>query len=217
MKYSCPACSHLFLPENINIQTDLALCKGCGQIARISELSDDDFKPIDLQNPPKGAWYRQSMSEAFIGATTRHPSAFFLVPFMCVWSGGSMGGIYGSQIAKGEFNLFMSLFGLPFFVGTLFLGGAALMAICGKVEVRLQGRQGVVFIGVGRLGWNRRFNLDEFESITDEGWGVKYPGSTGGSIVLKGKRLLRFATNISEERRYFMLNALKQIHARKLN
>lgn len=49
-----------------------------------------------------------------ISATTESPIAFFLVPFMLVWSGGSLGGIYGTQIANGHFNLFLSLFGIPF-------------------------------------------------------------------------------------------------------
>ena len=36
--------------------------------------------------------------------STRSCIAFFLVPFTLFWAGGSLGGIYGTQIAKGEFN-----------------------------------------------------------------------------------------------------------------
>lgn len=216
MKFNCPSCRLPFLPENINIQTDLALCKDCGGIARISELVDEEFDTSTLSQPPKGAWYRQTMSETIIGATTRHPMAFMMVPFMCVWSGFSLGGIYGTQITNGKFSLMMSLFGLPFLIGTILLGSLALMAVCGKVEVRLRGRRGVVFVGVGSLGWKRALNLDEVDTIIEETHATNYPGSQGAGIVMKGKSRLRFATNLSEARRHFMLNALKAVKSRKV-
>ena len=66
--------------------------------------------------------------------------AFFLVPFMCVWSGGSLGGIYGSQFFQSKFDLSMSLFGIPFVLGTLLFGSFALMTVCGKVVVSIRER-----------------------------------------------------------------------------
>jgi hypothetical protein len=138
-----------------------------------------------------------------------------LVPFTCVWAGGSLGGIYGIQIANGTFNLLFSLFGLPFLVGSIFLIGTTIMTVCGKVELRLQSRQGNVFVGVGRFGWRRSFCLDDFETITEAGATTRYSGSTGGGILLQGKTRLRFGTGLSEARRHFVLNALRQIHARK--
>lgn len=214
MKFHCPTCAVPLLPENINLHTDLALCKGCGNLARPSELADDDFTPVTLTRPPKGAWYRQTMSETVIGATTRNPGAFFLIPFTFVWAGGSMTGIYGSQIQSGEFSLVMSLFGLPFLVGSIVLIATTLMSVCGKVEVRLRDRQGVIFVGVGGLGWKRRIHLDHIDTITEHGWsGANYPGHQGSGILLQGRSRLRFATNLNEPRRHFMLNALKTLKA----
>lgn len=46
---------------------------------------------------------------------------FFLLPFTFVWAGGSLYGIYGEQIESGQFDLLKSIFGLPFFAGSLFL------------------------------------------------------------------------------------------------
>jgi hypothetical protein len=213
MKFTCPACRQPFAAENINLHTDLALCTGCGQIARPSELADADFERAELRNPPKGAWYRPSLHEVVIGATTRHPSAFLLVPFMCVWSGFSLGGIYGTQIKNGDFSLLMSLFGLPFLVGSIALGSIALMAVCGKVEVRLRGRAGVIFVGVGPLGWKRAIDLNEIDHITEQAGAMNYPGSQGTGILLQGRTRLRFATNLTEARRYFIFQALKTIKA----
>ncbi|MCX6952165.1 MAG: hypothetical protein NTV51_08355 [Verrucomicrobia bacterium] len=215
MKFTCPACQQSLPPGQINVQTDLALCQACGHVARLSQLVDADFDARVLHNPPKGAWYQQTMSEHVVGATTRHPSAFFLVPFMCVWSGGSLGGIYGTQIAQGKFNLTTSLFGIPFLLGSILFWTVALMAIWGKMEVRVRDGIGTVFVGLGRLGWKRSFNLDDVESIEDSGTKVSYPGSSGASIVLRGKSILRFGTNLTEPRRYFVLNVLKQLKARR--
>lgn len=215
MKFQCPTCGQPFIAENINIQTDVALCAGCNQISRPSDLVDTDYVPASFNRPPKGAWYRTSMNEIVIGATTRHPMAFFLVPFACVWSGGSMAGIYGTQIKNGSFNWMMSLFGLPFLVGSIFLISATLMAIFGKVEVRLRGRRGTIFVGIGSLGWKRAVNLDEVETITEEGLAGRHSGYQGMGIVLQGRTRLRFATNLNETRRYFVLNALRAIKAGK--
>jgi hypothetical protein len=61
--------------------------------------------PVDLDDPPRGAWYQVEFNGFVVGATTRHPIPLFLVPFMCVWSGGSLGGIYGSEFVHGTFDL----------------------------------------------------------------------------------------------------------------
>ncbi len=212
MKFTCPNCRQPLLPENINVQTDLALCKACGQVSQLSKLVDADFDPAVLDHPPPGAWYQESMSECIFGATTRSPMAFFLVPFMCVWSGGSLGGIYGTQLVHGKFNLMISLFGIPFLIGTLMFGSIALMSVCGKLEVRIREGLGTVFIGVGRLGWTRRFNLAEVDFIEDS----YTPGSRGSgstSILLRGQSVLRFGSQLTEPRRYFILNVLKRLKA----
>lgn len=155
------------------------------------------------------------MSEHVFGATTRSPTALFLVPFMCVWSGFSLGGIYGTQIAKGEFNLGTSLFGIPFVLGSLLFWSFALMAIWGKVEVRVRDQFGTIFVGIGQVGWRRKFNLDEVDNIADEGSKVGYPGGHSASIALTGRTKLLFGSNLNEARRYFVLNVLKQLKARR--
>lgn len=216
MKLICPTCAQPFAPENINLHTDLALCTGCDHIARPSELADAGFDRAELGSPPKGAWFRPNVHEIVIGATTRHLSAFLLVPFTCVWAGGALGGIYGMQIRNGQFSLMLSLFGLPFLAGSIALITMTLMAIAGKVEVRLRGRAGVIFVGVGPVGWKRAFNLTEVESIAEEGAAVNYPGGTDGSIVLRGRTRLRFATHLTEARRHFIAQALKAAKAGRL-
>jgi hypothetical protein len=74
-----------------------------------------------------------------------------LWPFMLVWAGGSLGGIYGPQIKSGEFSWMMSLFGLPFLAGSVILFGVAFMSTFGRVIVE-SGQDGLLRIRKGGLG-----------------------------------------------------------------
>lgn len=211
MKIQCPKCRQVVPSDQINVGTDLAFCPQCNEGFRISNSVDrDSFNADTLRNPPRGTWFRQEVDRVVVGASTRSPIAFFLVPFMCIWSGGSLGGIYGSQISRGEFDLEASLFGIPFILGSVILGSMALMAVCGKVEVSI-GRMSSVFVGVGRLGWTRRFEWSEVQTIREDGTNVNYPGGHQMAIVMEGKGRLKFGTGLNEARRYFVLGALKYL------
>ncbi|MHC4194257.1 MAG: hypothetical protein ACYSP9_08825 [Planctomycetota bacterium] len=212
MKIQCPYC-HQVLPSNgINVQTDIGFCARCNEGFKVSESIDvDEANEAVFNKRPGGTWFEEGIHEFSVGASTRSPIAFFLVPFMCVWSGFSLGGIYGAQIASGKFNLTLSLFGIPFILGSIMFWGFALMAVCGKVVVRVRHRVGSIFVGVGAIGWRRAFDWAEVRVIREEGANVHYPGGYGKGIVFEGKSRLRFGTNLNERRRYFMLQALKYL------
>lgn len=215
MKAVCPKCREAIPLEDVNVSTDLALCRRCEASFSYAELvAEQESGPVDLNRPPKGVWLRRHSRGFELGATTRSPVAFFLVPFMCVWSGGALGGIYGSQIVKGQFNLMMSLFGIPFLLGTLLFGSIALMAACGKVVVRVDGKNGEVFTGVGPIGWRRRFERDGVTAVhRTEHRGSK--GRVSGQITIEGRQRINLAAGLKAERFDFMLAALRQLLARK--
>lgn len=193
MKIQCPKCKQPVPSDQVNMGTDLAFCPHCNEGFKISETVDQEaVNPAILQNPPKGAWFRKEMDRIVVGGSTRSPMAFFIVPFMCVWSGGSLGGIYGSQIRSGHFNLTMSLFGIPFLLGSIVLISISLMTIFGKVEVTI-GRVSKVFTGIGTLGWTRCFEWNEVRTIREDIMYVQYPGNRqlmphGGSQVFHNPR-----------------------------
>jgi hypothetical protein len=215
MRIHCPKCKQEVPAAQINVAADLALCPQCNEGFRVSECLDLDTVTADvLENPPKGAWLKRELDRVVVGATTRSPIAFFLVPFMCVWSGFSLVGIYGSQIASGKFNLTSSLFGIPFVLGSILFWAFALMAVCGKVEVTI-GRTSAVFVGIGTLGWTRRFDWAAVRGIREEGSGVEYPGGQQKAIVMeleKGARL-KFGSGLNETRRRFLAGALKHLRS----
>jgi hypothetical protein len=213
MKVQCPKC-HVDVPTaNVNVAADTVWCAGCNEAFALSDLvgaTGEKESPVEIPpEPPRGAWFEKNFDGWEVGASTRSPIAFFLVPFMCVWSGFSLGGIYGTQIVSGKFNLFISLFGIPFIAGTILFGSIALMAVCGKVVVRVRGERGEVFIGVLSLGWRRRFDPEGIHRVYEN----EKPGRRGSTteIVMEGDARIALGSGLNDNRRYFMLQVLRSI------
>jgi hypothetical protein len=211
MEVACPRCSRRIAAEDVNVGKDLALCRACDQAFPLSEIveSAGTLEEVDTDNPPRGAWYSFDGDSIRIGSTTRHPIALFLVPFTCLWSGGSLGGIYGTQIVHHRFNPVFSLFGIPFLLGSVVLGAVTLLALFGKVEVRLNPAESEVFTGIGPLGKRRRFRSAEVRQVKEE---MTASGrSTQKLIVMEGEdmRSIRFGSMMNDERRRFVLGALR--------
>jgi hypothetical protein len=217
MKITCPEC-HTEIPlDDVNVSTDIALCRKCGETFSFSELNEDGaMVDVNLSPPPSGTWSHSQGNGFEVGATTRSALAFLLVPFTMIWSGISLGGIYGSQIAHGKFVLTQSLFGLPFPVGSLVLIPITLMSIFGKVVVRGSGDEGSVFMGLGPAGWTRRFRWSEIKKVhlSETRW--QQNGRNLPLLEFAGdNKSLRFGSQLSENRRNFMLAALRQHVSRR--
>jgi hypothetical protein len=215
MKVTCPSCHALLPASQLNVVTDVAVCHHCNDAFSISSVLAQGYgvEGFDLGAPPRGAWFDDTGNGWRIGATTRSPIAFFLVPFMCVWSGFSLGGIYGSQILQGRFDLVASLLGIPFLLGTLLFGSIAVMSVCGKVVVSTDSNEGRVFIGVGPLGWRRRFDWASISAVDEALLGYHYPGSHALTISLVGQSRIKFGGMLSEARRYYLLQGLRKLRA----
>lgn len=209
----CPKCLATVSTENINIQADIAKCTHCGAIFKVSEnLTDDTYETFDINTPPSGVSFRRDVDTTIISATTRSAIAFILVPFMLVWSSGSLGGIYGSQISQGKFDIFMSLFGIPFIVGSVLFWSAALMAIFGKVVLTLDRQGGKIFTGIGNIGITQRFIWSEVSNISQQTNYSRSLRNADSVIAIEGKKRITFGSGLSDDRRYYILHALKKIY-----
>ena len=227
MKLACPTCRAEIATADINVATDVALCRACSNTFRISEavggptgrmLSSlisslaplaGPATPVDLNSPPAGAWYRPEADGFTAGAATRSWTALFIVPFTCVWSGFSMFGIYGTQIIKGHFSMTQSLFGLPFLIGSLFLVSWCAMIVAGKVDIAVHGDRLAIFTGVGPLGVTRVASLSDFKTARED-WGHMTNNNQPTRVIrLEGARSMAFGSMLSTERRYFLLAAMQ--------
>lgn len=215
----CPKCSTPIEPADVNVAADVMFCRPCSQVFSLSSTvatggvfdalrrPTTPRPPIDLDRPPKGAWFSDMGNEFRFGGSTRSAMAFFLVPFMIVWSGGSLGGIYGSQIANGEFNLLMSLFGIPFLLGSILFWSLALMSIWGKVEITIRDDDGTIFTGIGSIGRRKHFRCSEMTLVREDI--VTGKDSRSHVIVMEGATRIKFGSMLNEERRYFVMEVLK--------
>jgi hypothetical protein len=206
----CPKCRRTIPLDDINVSTDVALCRRCEERWSFGDLvRDQDLQPIDALAAPAGTWLVDSPLGFEIGVSTRSATAFFLVPFMCVWSGFSLSGIYGSQLMNGRFDWAMSLFGIPFILGTLFFGSTAMMSVCGKVVVKVAGDSGEVFTGVGPVGWTRRLDWSQVTSIRiTQKWGSN--ASVSDQITLMAGAPINIAVGVSAPRLNYMFVTLRQ-------
>jgi hypothetical protein len=161
-KFMCPFC-HACIPiSDVNVATDIALCRTCGRTTTFSVASSASEISLDgPTEPPRGVRVEDGL---FAGTRIIYhrisPTLWFLIPFTAFWSGFSMTGIYGSQIKDGKFDLEQSLFGIPFAIGTIVLLGSILYLMLGKWVVTLNRGEGTVFVGVGPLGWTRQFSYN---------------------------------------------------------
>ena len=208
----CPDCQSSIPLEDVNVANDIALCRKCSRRFSFAEAvqQQEIEKPVDLTHPPRGVWCKRTRDGFELGSSTRSPAAFFLVPFMVVWSGGSLGGIYGTQISRGDFSLGQSLFGLPFLLGTLVFGSLALMTVCGKFCIRADGRKGELFAGVGPIGYRKKFRWDEVKDIRIQTKRTAKGGEYQQILIDADKPVTIF--NLTDTRRNFFLGALRQLY-----
>ncbi len=210
---NCPNCTNHIDNDNINIQADIAKCSHCNQVFKVSTNLSAVDSVFDMDNPPPGAWINKDYPQTIIGASTRSSLAFFLIPFMIIWSGASLGGIYGPQIISGKFELFNSLFGIPFLIGSIIFWTVALMSVFGKVELILDDVGGTIFTGISFIGYRQKFLWKDITTIYESKSNMKFNNSKNASqIVLEGKTRTTFGTGLNESRTYYIVKCLQKIH-----
>lgn len=211
----------------MNVENDLAICHNCNEAFKISTLLSprpepevyqnagwisDERDSFNLNDPPFGVSYDNYGMGWSIAATTRNGAAFFLVPFMCVWSGFSLWGLYGTQIQEGKFDLFRSLFGIPFVLGSLLLGSIAVLSLIGRTVIRtdeMDHDAGSIFLGIGPIGSTKRFRWSEVRRI-DESLSIGKNRSKRITLY-RDQGDIHFGGMLSDRRRRYVIQALRQL------
>ena len=108
--YFCPKCGAEVPLSDINVSSDLMLCKSCGETSSFAEaVNEVGDESVLVKPPPKHLRIETDPMDPERRTTITYkkisPLALFFVPFTCVWAGFSMMGIYGSQIIKGVLEL----------------------------------------------------------------------------------------------------------------
>ncbi len=218
MRVVCPICDREIAAEQVNASTDLAFCTSCGQAFQLSEiLETGESRAGDVNNPPPGVWFEPLFDGWRLGATMRSWAALFIVPFTAVWAGGSMAGIYGTQIVQGQFNWGISLFGIPFAIGSVVLVTVSLLSVFGRQIVSIQGDIGEIFTGIGIIGHRRRFSWNDVTRIREiESNRPQRSNSPQWAISLEGpESRTEFGSMLSKDRRFYMVRVLRRAIAER--
>ena len=211
--YQCQYCQAPVALADVNVASDLALCRTCGKTMAFSEIAPiPGAAEVDLQRPPKGVRIEEN---AIRGRSIVYrkitPAVIFLIPFTAVWSGGSMFGIYGTQIKEGQFDLARSLFGLPFLIGSLALISLVLFLLIGRWRIRYS--QGLLeaALEIGPFGWTRRLACDRSArvSLRPAKWQNNHTPQELIEVECQGKTL-KFGSSIPGEAKAFIAEALRR-------
>lgn len=156
----CPNCDRLIPMDDVNVSTDLALCRGCGRTFSFSMIRQSgDLLKQSLTSPPRHV----RLDTLHPGRKTIvykriQPVVFFLIPFTAFWSGFSMWGLYIQPLTEDPIDWSRMVFGIPFLLGTIVLLFSILMCLFGKWVITLEQGMGTVFVGIGPFGWTRAFS-----------------------------------------------------------
>ncbi|MCE2967750.1 MAG: hypothetical protein ACK5WB_09125 [Phycisphaerales bacterium] len=196
---------------------------------------------LDPNSPPAGTWLRDDGEEVVIGATTRSLGGTIAMLFLnLLWNGGVCifvgAAIAGALVA---FNvpiptwaplpnpnnvsppvntigsaLSLLIFMTPFIAVGLVILACLLMSIAGKEVVRVRGSKATVFVGVGPIGWRRRFDATKVRQIEIVNYG-EY-GESGGiawkpAILIDADRAIKFGHMLSEDRMAYIVAALRVV------
>ena len=229
--------------EDLNVSTDVALCRPCGLFHKLSSLVDpaepEEVASVDLSRPPAGAWYRRDGDVTVMGVSHRSlPTAAGLLFFCLFWNG--IVSVFVALALSSTLRLLgwsrpdwfpgprmngadmgwpitigLWLFLTPFILIGLAMLAGFLSALGGRTEVTLRDGQGMIFGGIGPVGWRRRFRLEDVRAVRlgEKTWrnrrGVERQ-THEIRIELREGKPLRLGSGLSEERRGFLLGALRQ-------
>lgn len=187
----CPRCNGRIRTRDINVQEGVAVCRGCEAVTRLRELAEDaDVSSADPASPPRGCRFSSDGVRTVVHASARSLGGALGLLFAAVfWNGivsvfvllaiaGTLHHALGSVpewfpappmdsgVMPLGITIFLWVFLTPFIAIGALLAGTTLLAAGGRVEVRVDGERGSVFLGVGPLGWRRRFDVREVKSVT---------------------------------------------------
>ena len=210
--YTCPLCHAGIALDDVNVATDIALGRACGKTSSFADVIGVAEIPSSMpQQPPKYVQMSKNQQDGTV-ITYKKLSAIllFLLPFTAIWSGGSMWGIYGTQISSGTFDLGRSLFGLPFLIGTIIFVSVIIVLLFGSWKITLLNGQGTVFFGAGPLGWTRRFTYDRDTRVGLRNSSVQVNDvPQKGILIRNGGAELTFGSLFPEAAKHYIAAAIK--------
>jgi hypothetical protein len=241
MTPTCPKCKHFIPNVDVNVVSDVAFCRACNLAHKLSLLvHGNQLDGIDLDHPPSGTWHQRNGFSAAIGAT--HCSLGTAIGALAVslfWNGivsifvfialnATLQHLHvavpdwfptpkmnGEAMSVGA-TIFLWIFLTPFIVIGAIMIGTFFSALFGRTEVQIRQTEGDIFVGIGPLGWRRRFNSEAIKDVRIENrkWSN---GENKTQIVMEaddGKEIA-FGWMLRKDRMKFIAAAMRKALKRK--
>ena len=190
VKPACPKCGREIPSDDVNVSRDLAYCRACNlahQLSTLAQAAQLDAN-VNVQDPPKGAWYREAASGVNVGATHRS-------------FGAALGALAISLFWNGIVSIFVLL---------------AISATLHNLDIpapewfpapESDGEP------IGPIGRRRRFNVGTVAEVRIEEHSVRNGNDTNAKIVIEtldGRRI-KFGTMLREERMKFVAAVARRL------
>ena len=212
--FRCPKCGKELPLADVNMSQDMALCRACGYAGSfLAALSVPQMSDEELARPPKRVSLQREFGDTLaITCRPKRSALLFLIPFTVLWSGISMGVIYGTQIASRTFDWKLSLFGLPFLIGTIGFAIAILYTLFGATKVTLAKGRMRVSMGVFGLERTREVECGKGTTVAIEKSGYRVNNVPQPEVVLtNGEAKFRFgAMALSNEAQNYVAAVLRR-------
>ncbi|GHT68258.1 hypothetical protein FACS1894110_15360 [Spirochaetia bacterium] len=169
-------------------------------------MSREDIEEM-LNNPPKGAWYKEDFNTIKIGisATVVYNAGLVLFSFFWIWAIIEVFRAVPQSDTPLAFIIVGIIMATPFIPVFLI---PTIMGIIGKNEIVIDknGKGGYVFKGIGKMGIKYEF---DWESIKNIHYiiGIRTDGESTivePSLFIEGKKTIKFGTGINEEKKDFL-------------
>lgn len=234
-KNSCPECGHQLDAESINLSEGVALCPGCGQLSRLSDVVSGKRPSVDvLGRTPKGCSVTEAGQTIVLHATLRSIAGFFGALFISLFWNGivsvfvllALAGLYTNLVGPMPawfpapqndapmtlgMTLFLCLFLVPFVtVGSIMIGAVFMNAI-GRVEVRIDEDRASVNTGIGWLMWRRRFDPNQVRSVGEGLTAWETNDRRSPLIIIEADRTIKFGSLLENSRREWMQAMLHEL------
>ena len=240
-RVTCGECGAAIGGEDVNVAADTAYCRACGALSRPSRLLADAEAGLDtaLDDVPAGCGveegfgYGRTLRASARSLTGAGGTLFFALSwngitsaFICLAVAGTLrlagvgvpawfavpGAKEGVMIDSVRSAIFIWLFLTPFIVIGIVTAMAAVVSLFGHVSVRVGPDGGRVFTGVGPVGWARRFDPADVESVEvgASKWQQDDRDVPAVVIARRTRGPLRFGTMLTAERRAWLVAATRK-------
>ncbi len=167
----CPHCGAVIPADDVNVAQDVALCRGCGQTSRFSDLvRDEEEATVNLDKIPERISVLKTMNGLEVSCKFKKGTAIFLIAFALIWD--AVVSIFVVQCITGFMNgradWFTAVFMIPFIVIGVAVPLLAVYVLFGRMKLTLNPGRGELFYGLCGIGRHKSFLLSKEARILIE-------------------------------------------------